>query len=471
MSQQVNTVRNSDSEKRFFRLSEVTTAIHKVIRERTRNVWIAAEFVRLNYYPIKGYANPEIAEKEGDKVIAQMRATIWRDVFDRSSRMFKAATGEELSDGMKILFLAEVTFHPVYGIGLNILEIDPSYTLGEMARKRKETIERLRAENVFHLNKALPFPDLPRRLAVISVETSKGFSDFIGIVNHNDFGYYFNVMLFPAVMQGDQAVNTIIDQLNEIIIRRKHFDCVVIIRGGGDETGLTCYDDYRLARAVAVFPMPVITGIGHSTNQTVTEMVASVHKITPTDAAFFLLSCYNKLDNKLDDLQGRLLTISKQLFSAHQSDLYKVGADIALKTRQILYSADNKRLLQQAAIKYRSVSCLLDAKRNLTFIPKQLIQLSLRRLKAETRIMHEIQLGIKATPARLLKRNNQSLLQQADKLRLLSPDRLLQRGYSITTWQGKAVIRAADLPEGAIIQTRVSDGVIESEVIKNKIHE
>jgi exodeoxyribonuclease VII large subunit len=174
-------------------------------------------------------------------------------------------------------------------LALHIQDIEPIYTLGEMARNKREVIERLKKEQIFLLNKQKKLPLLPQKIAVISVETSKGYSDFMVTLQQNSWNYRFQCTLFPSILQGEKALISMPHQLSEISKRQQEFDCVVIVRGGGGDVGMSCYDDYGLAAAVATFPLPVITGIGHSTNETITDMVAFANKITPTEVAYFLI--------------------------------------------------------------------------------------------------------------------------------------------------------------------------------------
>src|SRR5690606_34833838 len=191
-------------------------------------------------------------------------------------------------------------YDPVHGISLRILDVDAGFTLGDLEREKQETIAKLKEEGIYHQNKQLPFPLLPARIAIISVETSKGYADFLKIMDHNDYGYRFFHFLFPSLLQGERAVEAMLAQLRRIRKVQKHFDVVAIIRGGGGEVGLSCYNDYRLAKAIATFPLPVLTGIGHATNETVAEMVAYTNGITPTKIAEYLIRVFNDFSFPLE---------------------------------------------------------------------------------------------------------------------------------------------------------------------------
>lgn len=330
--------------KTVYTLTQVGQSIQSMI-ERTYKYpyYIKAEMVKLNMYARTGHCYPELVEKDGAKVKAQMRAVIWSTQFAAINERFQKITGEPLHDGISILCLATIEFSPQYGLALYIQDIEPTFTLGEMARIRQQAIERLKKENVFTANKHLPLPLLPQRIAVISIETSKGYSDFMITLNENKHSYHFDTELFPSLLQGEKAIVTMLEQLDFIEKRKDDFDCVAIIRGGGGDVGLSCYDHYELAHRVATFPLPVLSGIGHSTNETVTEMVSFANKITPTEVAYFLIGQFEQFENKiieyqqiikdfastavdrerqnLDLIQNRLQLLSKQRFERENAEL------------------------------------------------------------------------------------------------------------------------------------------------------
>src|SRR5690606_6223526 len=262
-------------ERQVFSLYEIAQGLKTVIGERFPYAfWIKAEMIKLNHYRHSGHCYPDLVEKKDGKVIAQMRATLWSSDYLHINGKFLKTLKEPLKDGIKILFLAKISFDPQYGLSLRIMDIDPSFTLGDIEREKFETIERLKTEGYYHKNKQLPFPLLPKRIAIISVETSKGYADFMKVLSNNPYGYKFIMELFPSLLQGEKAITSIKAQLAAIKKIKNRFDVVAIIRGGGGDVGLSCYNDYSLSKAVADFPLPVITGIGHATNETVVEMVA-----------------------------------------------------------------------------------------------------------------------------------------------------------------------------------------------------
>lgn len=320
-----------------YTLSDISKSLQSII-SKTYNqpYYIKAEIIKLNYYPRTGHCYPELAEKEDEKIKAQMRAIIWSSQYKTINERFKKITGDIIKEGITILCLASIEYSPQYGLALHIQDIEPTFTLGEMAKSKIAVIERLKKEGIFNANKKMQLPLIPKRIAIISIETSKGYSDFMITLRQNNWNYKFDCQLFPAILQGEKAITTITEQLAVIRSRITEFDCVVIIRGGGGDVGLSCYDHYQLAREVATFPIPVLSGIGHSTNETVTEMVAYANKITPTEVAYFLIQKFHDFSILIEDFQNFIL---KTATDRIKNDFINMGNNtrlIKLFSKQII---------------------------------------------------------------------------------------------------------------------------------------
>lgn len=295
--------------KKIFSLKEVLTSVRNTISDRYKTeFWVRAEMNKLNFYSKSGHCYPEIIEKIEGNVSLQVKANLWKNDYERINKGFISVLGVPLKDGIKILFQARINFDIIYGFQLIIIDIDPSYSLGELEREKQLTILKIKEEGLFNKNKLLVLLLLPKRIAVISVETSKGFADFKNIINNNPCNYSFFYLLFPTLMQGEKSINEIISQFRKIKRVIHHFDLVAIIRGGGGDIGLASFNNYELAKEISLFPIPVITGIGHATNETVTEMVAYKNAITPTELAEFLVQRFREFDKPLNDA---LLIIKK----------------------------------------------------------------------------------------------------------------------------------------------------------------
>lgn len=320
-----------------YTLSDISKSLQSII-SKTYNqpYYIKAEIIKLNYYPRTGHCYPELAEKEDEKIKAQMRAIIWSSQYKTINERFKKITGDIIKEGITILCLASIEYSPQYGLALHIQDIEPTFTLGEMAKSKIAVIERLKKEGIFNANKKMQLPLIPKRIAIISIETSKGYSDFMITLRQNNWNYKFDCQLFPAILQGEKAITTITEQLAVIRSRITEFDCVVIIRGGGGDVGLSCYDHYQLAREVAIFPIPVLSGIGHSTNETVTEMVAYANKITPTEVAYFLIQKFHDFSILIEDFQNFILKTASDRI---KNDFINMGNNtrlIKLFSKQII---------------------------------------------------------------------------------------------------------------------------------------
>ena len=404
--------------KTAYSLYELNTAIKSAISTAfSEAYWVTAEIAELKCNQ-RGHCYLELVEKDDDKTVAQTKATIWAYEYRKLSHKFQTATNESIRPGMKIMLLAVVNFHEVYGLSLNIRDIDPTYTLGEMARKRKEVIERLRKEGLLELNKGLPLPLVPQRIAVISSPTAAGYGDFFNQLDTNPYGYKFVHVLFPALVQGQDAEASIIEALRKIGKYRHLFDVAVIIRGGGSAVDLNCFDNYALAAQIARCPLPVITGIGHEKDDTVADIVAHTRMKTPTAVAEFVVSGLRSFEDNVIDIRNRIKTYTT-------------------------------RLLQD--IRYR----LYSLARQLGYIPARAVSAQLNKLLL-------IQSSLRNFATRRIQQMDHTLDRTEQALRLLDPVNVLRRGYSITRHDGKILKDASLVGKGAAIDTTLYKGNIVS---------
>jgi exodeoxyribonuclease VII large subunit len=383
--------------------------------------WVVTEIadVKLNQ---KGHCYLELVEKEDSKIIAQVKANIWAYEYRKLSLKFQAVTNESLKPGMKILLSAAVTFHEVYGLSLNVKDIDPSYTMGEMALKKREVIERLTKEGLIELNKSLSLPIVPQRIAVISSPTAAGYGDFFDHLDNNPYGYKFIHILFPALMQGAEAEQSIISALRKVRQKRDLFDVLVIIRGGGSVIDLNCFDSYNLASQVAQLPLPVITGIGHEKDDTVVDMTAHTKMKTPTAVAEFLISGLRSFEENVTEIQDRIVKYTERLIKDKR---YTLGA------------------LTQ---KLNFISIQLTASLNST--------------------IDGIEKDLRGNIRQCMQKTAAGLDNFEKVIRLLDPVNVLRRGYSITQHKGKILKDASHLRKGDIIDTMLFKGMMKSSVIR-----
>ena len=397
--------------------------------------WLQAELsqVRVN----NGHCYVEFVQKDrrGNGLVAKARGNIWRNIYAILKPTFERATGQLFTAGIKVLVEVSVSFHELYGYSLTVLDIDPSYTLGDMARKRQEIIRQLREDGVLDLNKELEMPLLPKRIAVISSATAAGYGDFSNQLANNTGGFWFHTELFPAIMQGDGVEQSIMQALYNILDREEEFDVVVIIRGGGATSDLTGFDTYPLAAAVAQFPLPVITGIGHERDDTVLDMVSHTRVKTPTAAAEFLVARMQMAEDALIDLQQRLFQGVNYLLTSHKELLLRL----------------------QARIPAQAMRRITEGKLYLVNVRHSILQRAMLQVERQKQRLPKLQPLVMQANALIEKKRLQlQLLEQ--KVADASPDKLLARGYSITLKDGKVVKDVSALKSGDEIVTRLKQG-------------
>ena len=462
-------------EKKVFSLLEVATSVEKTLAARyTSSFWVKAEMNKLNFYNHSGHCYPDLVEKRDGKVIAQLRAVLWKNDFLRINKSFLEILKEPLKDGIKILFLARLSFTPLYGLTLTISDIDPSYTMGDLAQEKLETIKKLQSQGIFSNNQRIEFPTLPQRIAVISVESSKGYADFLKIIETNSWQYKFFLMLFPALLQGEKAAIQITHQLNKIKKVKHHFDVVVIIRGGGGDVGLSCYNDFNLALAIAAFPIPVLTGIGHATNETVSEMVAFYNAITPSKLAEYLLQKFHDFAIPVKEAERSLADKAQRLIQEENTRLYSEVKLFRSVTENILNTNHNNVFNATEAL-HRQSCFRLKAENEVVRNYGNLIR------KDSISLLGQFKVNIFSLKEKLLTRailkieqSHLSLHNIEKNVENMNPSNVLKRGYSITLLHGKAVQNINQIKIGDTFKTLFFEGEIESnvtEIINQNSHE
>lgn len=383
--------------------------------------WVQAELsdVRTNY---SGHCYLEFVQKDakGANLIAKARGTIWNNVFKMLKPYFEQETGQAFVAGIKVLVRVSVDFHELYGYSLTVTDIDPTYTVGDMARRRREILRQLEEEGVVNLNKELEMPVLPQRVAVISSPTAAGYGDFCNQLEHNPYGFDFRIQLFPAVMQGDRVEESVIAALDAVYAQPDDWDVVVIIRGGGATSDLSGFDTYPLAANCAQFPLPIITGIGHERDDTVIDSVAHTRVKTPTAAAEYLIARMLEASDRLDEWAYRL----------------------------------------QESVRTR----LLDEQRRIENLRRRIPGVAARRIAGAEYALRSARRDMAQAVRTCLTAGHHRLELLQQRLRDALPEKQLARGYSITLYQGKAVKDASTLKPGDELVTIVSRGKVESVV-------
>lgn len=455
--------------RKTFRLSEVANSIKKTLSDRyTSSFWVTGEIHKLNYYSSSGHAYPELVEKEDNKILVEMRGVIWKSNLSQINRNFNQVLQTTLQDGIKVLMLVMIEYTPMYGVQLKIIDIDPTFTLGDLEKEKRETLLRLKKENLYDLNRKTTLPLLPQRIAVISADNSKGYLDFMKILEGNPFGYKYFTMLFPALLQGDRSTQSIITQLERIKKVKHHFDAVALLRGGGGEVGLSSYNKYELSKAIAEFPLPVITGVGHSTNETVAELVSYYNAITPTKTAEFLIQKFHDFAVPLEEHNKTILRESREQLSRAKEYLMQLRR--LLKTLGESGVEREKRALANLSSQLSSAahSSLKDQLQLLQRSREQMHSLSKLLSERNFSLLKELQAKITNSLERLNESETLHLNALQKQVRLLDPKNTLKRGYSITQLNGKAITGAQDLRENDEIETLLFEGSIKSKVTQRK---
>ncbi|KAA6346444.1 Exodeoxyribonuclease 7 large subunit [termite gut metagenome] len=400
-------------------LFELNTLVKKNLKQCLPDTcWIQAELSDVRVNVPSGHCYVEFVEKntKSNSLIAKARGTIWANIFPLLKSCFEKETGQTFTSGIKVLVQVGIEFHELYGYSLTVYDIDPTYTLGDMARRRQEILKQLEEEGVQTLNKELLLPPVPNRIAVISSASAAGYGDFCHQLQHNLKGFFFYTELFPAIMQGNQVEETILAALDKIYSRMNEFDAVVIIRGGGAISDLSGFDTYLLAASCAQFALPIITGIGHERDDTVLDRIAHTRVKTPTAAAEFLI-------NRMTDTADTLIHLTEQL-------KISVSTRMEQETRYLNFLKNR--------IPSLTFTCLSDAK--------------LALLSSKNNLARVVTFSLSTQKHQL------DLLRQ--RISDASPERLLSRGYSITMKDGKVVNDVSQLSEGDLFTTRLAKGEI-----------
>ncbi|MFC2096134.1 exodeoxyribonuclease VII large subunit [Bacteroidota bacterium] len=447
--------------------------LNKSIQEKLNlsfpeSVWVIAEISELKINR-NGHCYLELVEKDAitDNIIAKSRATIWAFTFRMLQPYFEKATGRELSPGIKILIKVNIEFHELYGLSLNISDIDPNYTLGDLAQKKIEILRKLEDEGVINTNKELTFPLVPQKIAIISSDTAAGYQDFINQLENNSFGYKFYSKLFPSIMQGLKAEESIINVLERIYNYEDFFDIVVIIRGGGSQADLGCFDNYLLTTNIAQFPLPILTGIGHDKDESITDIVAHKKLKTPTAVAEFIIEKTSVFEDKLIISKDRILNKvssylqeQKSLLSQivtltapsarnkidkHNYELKLIFEKLQNNLKQFYHKKANDLTITFSNIKKGSLNSVYNESYKLNFLIKQIRYNSLSPIHRQLSTLDNLK--------------NKSLL--------LDPENILKRGYSITYHNGKKITDVSNIHENDEILTKLFSGIIRS-TIKEK---
>ncbi|MDR3326808.1 MAG: exodeoxyribonuclease VII large subunit [Prevotellaceae bacterium] len=402
-------------------LFELNTAIKSLFKEVFyEGVWVRAEIGEVHQNS-SGHCYMELIERDvSSAIIAKQRATIWANSYRALKPYFEQETNSIMMSGMQILVYCSLEMHENYGLSLNITDIDPTYTIGQIASQKAKIIRQLEQEGIINMNKQLPFPSLPQSIAVISSNTAAGYEDFINQLQNNEGNYKFYPILFEATMQGNRTEDSVIDALDRVFEATERFDLVVIIRGGGSTSDLSAFDNYNIAAHVAQFPLPVLCGMGHLRDNSVLDIVSNTSVKTPTAAAELLISKFARQESIISDMEKRIISHARQIVTSKREKINRFSYIIPYRVRE-----------KQSNLHKKNEFLLYSLRKNVkNLINKKLSDLDFR-------------------------------LKTVD---LLSPQTIMKRGYSIVRKNGKTVKSKTELNSGDSLQIHLHDGEMQVSV-------
>ena len=378
-------------------------------------LWVHAEINEI-HENASGICYLELVEKGADEfIVAKQKAIIWASNYRMLKPYFESVTQISLQEGIKISVLCRVEFHELYGMSLVITDIDPAYTLGDVALRKQIIIERLMADGVWNMNKELPLPKVPQRIAIISSATAAGYGDFLHQLKNNKYGYGFSVQLFSAIMQGNQVETSVVAAFDEIYESIDQYDVVVLIRGGGATSDLASFDSYKLASHLAQFPLPVICGIGHQRDNTILDMIANTRVNTPTAAADFLVERIHLFELGMDDLLQQIINIGSEKINLERLSLLNAISTLLVSAK---YNLLNQRVVVDDI--YAKLQLML-------------------KMKIE---------------------NEEAFLTQTRKiLDAHSPENVLKKGYALILKNEKCIANSSDLQSNDNVKIIFNDGI------------
>ena len=445
-------------------LTEFNALVRETLELQFSNTyWITAELSDV-HVAANGHCYMTLIEKssKSNQIVARANAHIWKSHYPMISLFFRNGTGMELTSGLKVLAEVEIEFHDIYGFSLNIVGIDPSYTLGDQARQRQEILDQLEIEGVIDLNKELPLPRPLNRIAVISSNSAAGYGDFCRQLEES--GLHIRTKLYDAIMQGDRVESSIISALEQIAKEANEWDAVAIIRGGGSTSDLMGFESYPLAANVAQFPLPILTGIGHERDDTVIDFVANTRLKTPTAVAAFLIERQQEECNLVDDFENRLIEGVSLLIDKNEQQIKDMAQRLQTAAINVIRQEEHRFHACEQRLQLASSK----------FSRQRLLQLQQQATRLHAAVLRQLQnahISMEILPQRLqhaatdaIKNERNRISQAENSIKILDPQNTLKRGFSITTHNGKALHDTSALQTGDIITTRLEHGYLESKV-------
>ena len=442
--------------------------LNRLVRETltsnlSQTFWVTGEISELKEH-YSGHCYLELIQKDEDSsnIVARARAIIWSYSFRMLKPYFESTTGRKLTPGLKVMVLAQVTFHEVYGYSLNITDIEPTYTIGDLELKRRETINRLIADGVFDMNREQQLDMLPNRIAVISSPQAAGYEDFRKQLLGNRNGYRFSIKLFEATMQGEDAEASIVNALSMIYNQLDEFDLVAIVRGGGASADLSCFDSYTLANHIAQFPLPIFTGIGHEKDTTVADLVAYKSVKTPTALAEYLIDVVGEAEQQYTYQKDRLIELSAEYVDISTSRLIELGSELKSTCQLIIFQNTNKLTKTWSALPSLAKLYIFRGATTVKSLETQLNSSTKRFFITQKYLIPDYRKVLKTLSIQKMASNYKRIEFMERMLATINPANTLKKGYTITKVDGKAAKSASEIMQGNLITTIFWDGEVKS---------
>ncbi|MCQ2162016.1 MAG: exodeoxyribonuclease VII large subunit [Bacteroidales bacterium] len=429
-------------------------------------VWVKAEISSISRRQ-NGHCYLELCQNESGTVAAKARAVIWASRWNYIDQYFRSVTGSSLDSGMEILARVQLGYHVVYGLTLTIDEVDPEFTLGANERQRQLTIERLTKEGLMNLQKQLRLPLLPYSLAVISAGNAAGYGDFCRHLLDNEYGFVFDVHLFEALMQGEGAPSSVISAFSEILSANRHFDAILIMRGGGSELDLACFDDYDLAVTIARCPVPVFTAIGHEKDHHVADMVASAYVKTPTALADLFLDCYIAEDQRLGSYESRLHMAFANRLARMSSNLDILESRIHLASRGRLQDAEHRMDLLSVGIFRKAGERITASSHLLDRLSDRVQHAAGKQVDRASQHLDRIESKVRLGATTALSEAYSFLMKVETRIETTDPRNILRKGFVLALDRdGVKIGSASGSKVGDRVQMMFADGTLKCGVVE-----
>ena len=449
-------------------LRQYTSEIANSIRTNPvlQSRWVIAELSDVSERG--GHCYMELVEKDDRGVtIARLRGTIWANNFAYKIKpKFEQITGQKFKSGLKVMLFGSASFHEQYGLSFNITDVDPSFTIGDMERIRREIIETLTREGVVNCNRMLQMPRVPQRIAIISAKGAAGYGDFMNQLQSNPVGFKFYTHLFEATMQGETTSNSVIKALNDIEMTIDLWDCVVIIRGGGATSDLNGFDNLELARRVATFALPMVVGIGHERDRTVLDDIANVRVKTPTAAAEWLIMCAQQTLDQALALANQVARYVKDRTSGASKQLSHIEGTIPIIAKQQIIKSKSNLAAIASALPYMTKNRILSANRTIDALARDVQHSAIGKISAAQTYLKTMSDALANAAPKAIANQDKRLIALENIVEALSPQKTLRRGFSLTKVNGKTVKSIDQLADNDVITTYLADGEITSVVNK-----